>query len=61
MLEEIAKVENIVVSDDEVKERVKELADKYQMEEEEFLKNFGGLEMIQYDLEMRRSIEILKG
>lgn len=61
MLEEIAKVENIVVSDDEVKERVKELADKYQMEEEEFLKNFGGLEMIRYDLEMRRSIEILKG
>ena len=38
----------------------KELADKYQMAEEDFLKEFGGLDMVQYDLEMRRTLERLK-
>ena len=36
------------------------LADTYQMKKEEFLKAFGGLDMIEYDMKMRRAIEILK-
>ena len=60
MLEEITKLEKIEVSLDDAKKEAKELADKYQMEEEDFLKEFGGLEMVQYDLEMRRTIERLK-
>ena len=30
------------------------------MEKEDFLKQFGGLEMIQYDLEMRKTVDKLK-
>ena len=30
------------------------------MEKDEFLAQFGGIEMIQYDLEMRKAIELLK-
>ena len=59
MLEEITKLEKIEVSLDDAKKEAKELADKYQMAEEDFLKEFGGLDMVQYDLEMRRTIERL--
>ena len=30
------------------------------MEQEEFLQHFGGIDMVQYDLEMRKTIELLK-
>ena len=60
MLEEILKLEEIKVSQKEAEKEAEELAKKYQMEKEEFLKNFGGLELVQYDLEMRRVIEKLK-
>ena len=36
------------------------LAKKYQMEKDEFLKAFGGLDMIEYDMQMRKVIEFLK-
>ena len=60
MLEEIAKKENIEVTEEEAKEESKKLADKYKMDETEFLNAFGGLEMIKYDLKMRRAIDVLK-
>ncbi|MFA5604085.1 MAG: trigger factor [Bacilli bacterium] len=60
ILEEIAKQEKIEITDEKAKEEATNLAKKYQMEEEEFLKLFGGLEMIKYDLQMRGAIDILK-
>ena len=45
---------------EEVEKEAASLAEKYQMEKEEFLKQFGGLDMIQYDLEMRKTIDSLK-
>ncbi|MFA5458949.1 MAG: trigger factor [Bacilli bacterium] len=60
MLEEIAKLEKITVTEDEAKKEAKRLSTQYQMEEEKFLDLFGGLEMIKYDLQMRRTIEFLK-
>ena len=60
MLEEIAKAEKIEISDDEAKEETKKLAEKYQMKEDEFLKAFGGLDIVKYDLKMRKAMEILK-
>jgi hypothetical protein len=30
------------------------------MEQDEFLKEFGGIDLIQYDLEMRKTVELLK-
>ena len=60
MLEEVMKLEKIEVDMKEAEKEAEELAKKYQMEKEEFLKQFGGLELIQYDLEMRKVIEKLK-
>lgn len=61
MLEEIIKLEKLEVSDDEVEKEATTLADKYSMKKDDFLKEFGGLEMIKYDLEMRKALEVLKG
>lgn len=60
MLEEIITKEKIEVTEDEASKEAEELASKYQMPKEEFLKHFGGIEMIQYDLEMRKAIDKLK-
>lgn len=60
MLEEIMTAEKIEVSNEEAEEEAKNLAEKYQMDKEDFLKQFGGLEMIQYDLEMRKVMDLLK-
>ena len=60
MLEAIADKENIEVTDEKALEEAANLATKYQMEKEEFLKIFGGLEMVKYDLRMREAIEVLK-
>lgn len=60
MLEEVMNQEKIEVTEEEVNKEVEELATKYQMDKEDFLKEFGGKEMIQYDLEMRRVVELLK-
>lgn len=59
-LEEIMKLEKVEVADNEVEEEIKSLASKYSMKEEELLKAIGSKDMIKYDLEMRKVIEILK-
>ena len=60
MLEAIMTLEKIEVTEEEAQKEAKELAEKYKMEVDEFLENFGGLDMVKYDLEMRKTIEILK-
>ena len=60
MLEEIAKAEKIEIDDKEAKEEAKNLAEKYQMKEDEFLSAFGGLDIVKYDMKMRKAMEILK-
>ena len=60
MLEEIANKENIEVTDEQAETEATTLATKYQMDKDEFLKLFGGLEMVKYDLKMRQAIEVLK-
>ena len=59
-LEEIAKAEHIEVTDEEAEKETKELAKKYQMKEEDFKKEFGGIEMVKYDMKMRKAIDALK-
>ena len=61
MLEEIVKQENIKIEDKEAEEEASKLAEKYKMKKEEILNVFSGLEMIKYDLQMRKAIDILKG
>lgn len=60
MLEEIANVEKFEISDEEAEKEAEHLAGHYQMKKEEFLTSFGGLEMVKYDLKMRKAMEILK-
>ena len=61
MLEEISKVENIEIDDEDALKEAEENAKKYNMKKDEFIKAFGGIEMVKYDMKMRKSIEILKG
>ena len=61
MLEEIAKCEKVEISDEKANEEAEKLASRYQMPKDEFLKAFGGIEMIKYDLQMRAAIDVLKG
>jgi len=60
MLEEIANLEKIEITEEEANKQAEELAAKYNMKKEEFLKAFGGLEMIQYDMEIRKVVDLLK-
>lgn len=60
MLEEIMNLEKIEVTEDEADKEASALAEKYQMEKDSFLKEFGGLDMVRYDLEMRKTLELLK-
>lgn len=60
MLEEIMNLEKIEVTIEEAEKEAEELAKKYEMEKDQFLAQFGGVDMIQYDLEMRKTIELLK-
>ena len=60
MLEEIMTQEKIEISLEDAEKEAEELANKYQMDKEDFLREFGGLEMVQYDLEVRKTVELLK-
>lgn len=60
MLEEIADKEKIIIDKAEVETQAEDLAKRYNVGKEEFLANFGGTEMIEYDLKIRKSIDLLK-
>lgn len=60
MLEELINLENVKVTDEEADKEAEDMANKYQMKKDEFLKAFGGIEMIKYDLEIRKVVELLK-
>ncbi len=61
MLEEIAKKEKIEISNEEAEKEAERLAKNYQIKKEEFLQMFGGLDLVKYDLKMRKAIDVLKG
>lgn len=60
LLEEVVKAEKIEVSQDEVKEEIKKICEEYDMKEKEMLAAIGGKENIEFDLKMRKAIEIIK-
>lgn len=60
MLEEIAKKESIVISDEEADNEAETLSHTYQMTKQELINAFGGIEMIKYDLKIRKTIDFLK-
>lgn len=60
VLEELQAIEKIEVTDKEVEEEVENLSKKYNVKKDELVKGFGGLDLIKYDLEVRKVIEKLK-
>jgi len=60
LLEEIKKAEKIEVTDDDADKEEDTLAEKYQMKKDEFINLIGGIEMVKYDLEMRKALDVLK-
>ena len=60
ILEEIVNLEKIEVSDKEAEEHAKEIADQYKMKKEDLLKEYGGIEMLKYDMQMQKALECLK-
>jgi len=60
MLEELLVLEKVEVKDDEVEKEIDEMSKKYKMKKDEFIKAFGGQDMVKYDLEIRKVIELLK-
>lgn len=60
MLEEIMKLEKIEVSEKEVEEEAEKMAKNYQIEKEELIKQINGLDMLQYELEIQKTVDLLK-
>lgn len=60
LLESIAQTENINPTEEEVQEEIKKMADMYQMKEEELIKSFGGLDVVKFDVQMKKTLELLK-
>ncbi len=60
ILEELVKLEKIEVTKEEAEKEADTLAEKYQMTKDALLKEFGGLDIIMYDLEVRKVFDKLK-
>lgn len=60
ILDEVKEKEKIEVTLEEGEAEADKLALRYNMPKEELLKEFGGLEMVMYDLEIRKTFDVLK-
>ena len=60
MLEEIVKLEDIKVSAKEVNDEMKKISETYNMPLEEVEHHIGSKDVIKYELEMRKAIEVIK-
>ena len=60
ILEELKKIEKIEVTLEDGEKEAEELAKKYNMTKEDLLKEFGGIETVMYDLEIRKVFDKLK-
>lgn len=62
IIEEIKKQEKVSVTDEEVDEKLDELAKKYNMTKEEVKKQYGdNIDYVKYDLEVQKVFKIIKG
>ncbi|MBR2712315.1 MAG: trigger factor [Bacilli bacterium] len=60
MLEEIAKLEKIEISDKEANEEAEKLAKRYNVSKDEFVSQIGGIEVLKNDLKIGKAIDIIK-
>lgn len=59
ILEKVKELEKINVTDKEAEKEAEELAKRYNVEKDEFLKMYGGLEMLKYELEVKKVLDLL--
>ena len=59
LIEEVADAEKIEISDEDADAEAAEMAANYDVSKEEFLMHFGGLDVVKYDMRMRKALEIL--
>lgn len=59
-IDEIIEKEKISATDEEAEKDAEEKAKKHNMDKDEFIKAFGGIEMLKYDLMVQKVLEILK-
>ena len=61
LLEEVINAEKIEISDKEAEEEIKKIAKEYDISDQEVKKQFGGSDLIKYDLKMRKAIDVITG
>lgn len=59
LIEAVADAEKIEISDEDADKEADTMAAQYGVEKVEFLTHFGGLEVVKYDMRMRKALEIL--
>lgn len=60
LLEAIVEEEEIDATDKEVEEDIKRISEMYNVEKDELVNMMGGVEMVKYDVKMRKALELLK-
>lgn len=61
LLEAVVKEEKIVATDDEIEAELKKIVDTYGVSRDQVLSSIGGTDMIKYQVEMDKALEIVKG
>lgn len=59
-IDEIIDLEKIDATDEEAKKDAEEKAKKHSMDKDEYIKAFGGIEMLKYDIKVQKVLDILK-
>ncbi len=60
VIEEIIDKEKITATDKEAEKKAEENSKKHGLDKEEYIKAFGGLEMLKFDVKVEKVIELLK-
>lgn len=60
ILEELVKILKIEVSEEEAKEEIKKMALEYHATEDEILKELGSMDMVKYDIEVKKAFAKLE-
>lgn len=59
LIEEVAEAEKIEINEEDAAAEAEKMAAMYGVSTEEFLSHFGGLDVVKYDMKMRKALEIL--
>lgn len=59
-IEEIISLEKIDATDEEAEKEAQEGAKKHNIDKDEYVKAFGGLEMIKYDIKVKKVMDLMK-